>query len=226
MPIESGNPYLVGASPHVVDAPPDWPANIQLTGFFAWDTPRSYSPPDGLRKFFEAGRRRSSSPSAVAPPLTRGSSTLTLCEPPGGLDTARSSSAAPTPEPIRLDPSPDTYVLPFAPLSQIGPRCLAAIQHGGIGTTVGLLAAGLPQLIVPRAFDQPQTALRMSRLGVATITPWSRASGPALERALANLLSTDGYRHRASAFATWLEQERGLDNEADALEQALTLTPP
>jgi UDP:flavonoid glycosyltransferase YjiC (YdhE family) len=226
LPIESGNPYLVGASPRVVDAPPDWPANIQLTGFFAWDTPRSYSPPDGLRKFFEAGPApilitlggssavdpRQFYPNAVRATRRLGHRALVL----GG----------PTPEPIRLDPSPDTYVLPFAPLSQIGPRCLAAIQHGGIGTTVGLLAAGLPQLIVPRGFDQPQTALRMSRLGVATITPWSRASAPALERALANLLSTDGYRHRASAFATWLEQERGLDNAADALEQALTLRPP
>jgi UDP:flavonoid glycosyltransferase YjiC (YdhE family) len=75
----------------------------------------------------------------------------------------------------------------------------------------------------PSGFDQPQTARRMSRLGVATIIPWSRASASALERGLGNLLSRDSYRHRASAFATWLGQEGGLDNAADAIEQALTM---
>ncbi|MGH2895750.1 MAG: glycosyltransferase [Solirubrobacteraceae bacterium] len=221
VPVKSGNPYLVGASPHVVQVPADWPANIRLTGFFAWDTPGSYSPPDGLEDFFAAGRApilitlggssavdpQQFYPNAVRATRRLGHRALVL----GG----------PTPQPLRLDPSPDTYVLPFAPLSQIGARCLAAVHHGGIGTTVGLLAAGLPQLIVPRGFDQPQTALRMNRLGVATITPWSRASAPALERGLAHLLSTEDYRHRASAFAAWLQHERGRDNAADAIEQAL-----
>jgi UDP:flavonoid glycosyltransferase YjiC (YdhE family) len=90
---------------------------------------------------------------------------------------------------------------------------------------VGLLAAGLPQLIVPRGFDQPQTALRMSRLGVAIVTPWTRASASALERGLANLLSTDEHRDNASSIATSLRQERGLDNAADAIEQAAHPTP-
>lgn len=221
LPITSGNPYLVGASPRVVDAPADWPPNVQLTGFFAWDAPRSYGSPDGLREFFQAG----------PPPILitlGGSSAVDPQEfyPNAVRATRRLGHRAlvltgPTPEPIRLDPSPDTYVLPFAPLSQTGPRCLAAIHHGGIGTTVGLLAAGLPQLIVPRGFDQPQTALRMSRLGVATIIPWRRASAPALEHGLANLLRANGYRDRASTIATSLRQERGLDKAADAIERAL-----
>ena len=222
LPITSGNPYLVGASPRVVNPPPDWPHNVQLTGFFAWDTPRAWGPPDGLGEFLEAGPApilitlggssavdpQEFYPNAVTATLRLGHRALVL----GG----------PTPEPIRLDPTPDTYVLPFAPLSQIASRCLAAIHHGGIGTTVGLLGSGLPQLIVPRGFDQPQTALRMSRLGVATVIPWSRASAPALQRALATLLSADGYRRRAPGFARWLQQERGLDDATAALEQALT----
>ena len=95
LPIDSGNPYLVGASPHVVDTPPDWPPNVQLTGFFAWDTPRSYSPPDGLGEFFEAG------PAPIL--ITLGGSSAVdpqqfypnAVRPRGGSDTARSSSAAP-----------------------------------------------------------------------------------------------------------------------------------
>lgn len=220
LPITSGSPYFVGASPRVVHAPPDWPPNIQLTGFFAWDTPRSYSPPDGIAEFFGAGPApilitlggssavdpQQFYPNAVAATRRLGHRALVL--------------SGPTPEPLLLRPTPGTYVVPFAPLSQVAPGCLAAIHHGGIGTTVGLLAAGLPQLIVPRGFDQPQTALRMSRLGVATTTPWTRASASALERGLAHLLSTDDYRDNASSIATSLRRERGLDNAADAIEQA------
>jgi UDP:flavonoid glycosyltransferase YjiC (YdhE family) len=224
-PITSGNPYLVGASPRVVEAPPDWPPNVVLTGFFAWDTPRSYTPPDGLAEFLDAG----------PPPIliTLGGSSAVDPQQfyPSAVRAARRVGhralvlGGPTPEPIGLDPSPDIFVVRFAPLSQIGARCSAAIHHGGIGTTVGLLAAGLPQLIVPRGFDQPQTALRMSRLGVATVTPWSRAGSPALERALTELLRTDSYREKASAIASGLAQERGLDNAADAIEKALNASP-
>jgi rhamnosyltransferase subunit B len=221
LPVTSSNPYLVGASPRVVDVPPDWPPNIRVTGFFAWDTPRSYTPPDDLQKFFEAG----------APPIliTLGGSSAVDPQQfyPNAVRATRRLRyralvlTGPTPEPVQLDPFPDTHVLPFAPLSQIGPRCVAAIHHGGIGTTVGLLAAGLPQLIVPRGFDQPQTALRMSRLAIGTVIPWSRASACALERGLSSLMSTERYRHQASALAAWLGQERGLDNAADVIEQLL-----
>jgi UDP:flavonoid glycosyltransferase YjiC (YdhE family) len=219
LPITSGNPYLVGASPEVVDAPPDWPSNVRLTGFFAWDTLRSYSPPQELKAFLNSG------PAPIL--ITLGGSSAVDPQQfyPNAVSATRRLGhralvlGGPTPEPVRLDPSQDTYVLRFAPLSQLAPRCSAAIHHGGIGTTVGLLAAGLPQLIVPRGFDQPQTALRMSRLGVATVTPWSRATAPALQRALAELLDTASYREQASAIARALAQERGLNSAADAIEQ-------
>jgi UDP:flavonoid glycosyltransferase YjiC (YdhE family) len=221
VPITSGNPYLVGASPSVVQAPPDWPPNVRLTGFFAWDAPRSYRPPDGLGEFLDAG------PAPILITLGGSSAVDPRQFYPNAVRAARRLGhralvlGGPTPEPIRLDPSPDIHAMRFAPLSQVAPRCSAAIHHGGIGTTVGLLAAGLPQLIVPRGFDQPQTAMRMSRLGVATITPWSRASASALERDLARLLSTDRYRETASAVAASVDQEDGLGNAADAIERAL-----
>jgi UDP:flavonoid glycosyltransferase YjiC (YdhE family) len=35
-PVDSGRPYLVMASPAVIQRPADWPANVTLTGFVAW----------------------------------------------------------------------------------------------------------------------------------------------------------------------------------------------
>ncbi len=42
------------------------------------------------------------------------------------------------------------------------PRCLAAVHHGGIGTTSKAIAAALPQLIIPKSHDQPDNAQRIT----------------------------------------------------------------
>jgi rhamnosyltransferase subunit B len=43
--------------------------------------------------------------------------------------------------------------LPYAPLSALLPRSAALVHHGGVGTVAQALAAGIPQLVVPVAFD-------------------------------------------------------------------------
>ena len=55
----------------------------------------------------------------------------------------------------------------FVPLCKLLPHCAAIVHHGGIGTTSGALAAGVPQLIMPMGFDQPDNAARAEALGVA-----------------------------------------------------------
>jgi len=109
----------------------------------------------------------------------------------------------------------------FAPLSSIASRSLAAIHHGGVGTTVELLGAGLPQLVVPRAFDQPQTAIRMQRLGVARTLPWGRASTERLARELAALLGDRAYREAAVAVQDRLAGEDGLRNSIAVVDSIL-----
>jgi len=52
------------------------------------------------------------------------------------------------------------------PFSRIFPRCAAVVHHGGIGTCAQGFAAGVPQLVMPMAHDQPDNAQRLQRLGV------------------------------------------------------------
>lgn len=58
------------------------------------------------------------------------------------------------------------FVARYAPFSQLLPRAAAMVHHGGIGTTSQCLAAGIPQLVVHMALDQPDNAARVERLGV------------------------------------------------------------
>lgn len=46
----------------------------------------------------------------------------------------------------------------YMPLTQLLPTCAAVIHHGGAGTCMGALDAGIPQLVVPHLFDHQHTA--------------------------------------------------------------------
>jgi rhamnosyltransferase subunit B len=43
------------------------------------------------------------------------------------------------------------------------------VHHGGIGSSAQALYAGVPQLVVPSAYDQFDNALRLQRMGVARV---------------------------------------------------------
>src|SRR5208337_2067477 len=60
---------------------------------------------------------------------------------------------------------PGTAAFPYAPFSKIFPRAAVVVHQGGIGTCAQALAAGRPMLVVPFAFDQPDNAARLQRLG-------------------------------------------------------------
>ncbi len=80
------------------------------------------------------------------------------------------------------------------------PRAAAFVHHGGIGTTAQALAAGVPQLVVPLAHDQPDNAVRVRRLGVGDfLLPKAYKTASVLERLNRLLTSevTENCRRRA-----------------------------
>ena len=54
----------------------------------------------------------------------------------------------------------------YAPYSEIFPRATAVVHQGGVGTTAQALRAGVPMIVVPYSYDQPDNAARIVRLGV------------------------------------------------------------
>ena len=56
----------------------------------------------------------------------------------------------------------------YAPHSEVFPRASLIVHQGGAGTTAQALRAGVPQLIMPYAHDQPDNARRIRKLGVGT----------------------------------------------------------
>ena len=75
----------------------------------------------------------------------------------------------------------------YVPLEQVLPMCAAVVSHPGIGTIAGALAAGVPLLLTPYAFDHFDNARRAVRLGVARQLPPTAGPGR-MARALRDLM--------------------------------------
>ena len=90
---------------------------------------------------------------------------------------------------------------PYVPFSALLPRCAALVHHGGIGTTAQALRAGIPQLVTPMIFDQPDNAARVKRLGVGdSISPKRYTPGLTAER-LTLLTSSSGVQQNCRQVA-------------------------
>ena len=77
------------------------------------------------------------------------------------------------------------------------PRCVAAVHHGGAGTTAATLRAGLPVMVCAAGADQAYWGARVQALRLGSSTRLTRLDAPTLVRGL-DVLLDDATRRRAS----------------------------
>ena len=108
----------------------------------------------------------------------------------------------------------------YVPFQTVLPRCAALVHHGGIGTAAQALAAGIPQLVRPMAFDQPDNAARLERLGVASSIRPDHYQAPAVARALSDLLESKVVSEKCQLYSSKIDRLSGLFATCDAIETA------
>jgi rhamnosyltransferase subunit B len=208
----------IGMFPEWFASPaPDWPRQVRLTGFPLYD-PGSDDPlPADLAAFLAAG----SPPiaftpgSAFRPGPKYFTTAVEACRRLGrrGLLLTRHADELPA----KL---PDTVRhVPFAPFRQLLPHCAVLVHHGGIGTTSQALAAGIPQLIRPMAYDQPDNAERISQLGVGRVLTRSRFRPGRVAEALHDLLTDPQVASRCRDLAERVRCDNGVANAASVIEE-------
>lgn len=106
----------------------------------------------------------------------------------------------------------------FAPFRHLLPLCAAVVHHGGVGTTAAALEAACPQLVLPLAWDQPDNAARVFKLGAGLVLGRQRRSGKHLRNALVETLSP-AIRNRCQTIASEAEAECGLGVAATWIEE-------
>jgi UDP:flavonoid glycosyltransferase YjiC (YdhE family) len=86
---------------------------------------------------------------------------------------------------------PNVRLERFVPQADVLRHVDLVVHHGGAGTMLGALAAGLPQLILPQGADQPFNATAIERAGAGRALANDAQTPGAIETAVAALL-TDG----------------------------------
>lgn len=119
---------------------------------------------------------------------------------------------------VPADLPPSVLHVPYAPFSRVLPRCAALIHHGGIGTVAQALAAGIPQLVVPVAFDHFDEARWLGRLGVGTALSRRRFTPARAVPTLRRLLTDPRVAQACTAAKARMAQEDGVAEACDAVE--------
>jgi rhamnosyltransferase subunit B len=196
----------------------DWPAQTHVTGFAFYDGRNELEMPAALSRFLDDG----------PPPIvfTLGSSAVWVARDFYresieatkmlgrravlliGDDRNQLTGALP----------PDVIAVNYAPFEALLPRAGAMVHHGGVGTTSQGLRAGVPTLIVPFAFDQPDNAAHAARLGGSRTLPRTKYLAPRVAKELGLLLEGPGYAVSARAVGEQLRLENGAAVACDLLE--------
>jgi UDP:flavonoid glycosyltransferase YjiC (YdhE family) len=116
-----------------------------------------------------------------------------------------------------LPPAPaNVRVERWVPQQDVLAHAAAAVVHGGSGSTLGAVAAGVPLVVVPLFADQPENARRIAEVGAGLAVEPDRedpnATTSPLREAIETVLAEPSYRERARALAAELEAAPSVDD--------------
>lgn len=167
---------------------PDWPKQVVTTGFPFWDRSDSSDLSEGLKQFLdEAGRVIVYSPGASSGHTESHFATFARSCAAVGYRGLILTSRPPT---VTQTLAPIVRFERYVPFTKLLKSAAAVVHHAGIGTTAQCLAAGVPQVVVPTLYNQPDTAIRLERLGVAVKIAAHRFHERTLSPALREVLSS------------------------------------
>ncbi|GAA3988664.1 glycosyltransferase [Allokutzneria multivorans] len=170
-----GGPVTVlnALSPRLAPPAPDWPEWVHTTGYWTLPADPAWTPPRELERFLAEGE----------PPIFVGFGSITGADPREKGRVVREAVAASGVRAVLVsadggvvldEPTPDIIAVRTIPYGWLLQRVRAAVHAGGTGTTHVVMAAGIPQLVVPFYAEQREWARRLRHLGVAPEPIWQR----------------------------------------------------
>ncbi|MDB5512608.1 MAG: Zeaxanthin glucosyltransferase [Enterovirga sp.] len=133
----------------------------------------------------------------------------------GGLSSRQAASLAGNP-----------IVYDFVPQRQVLRQTDVAVLHGGLNTVLDALAAAVPIVAVPIAFEQAAIAARLAHAGagVKVRRRWLTAGG--LARQVGHVLRTPSFRVAAGRLADEIAASGGVSRAADIVEEVFRTGRP
>lgn len=196
---------------------PDWPRNVVQAGFVLYD-PAGATRQTPLEDWLGSG----------PPPVTFTLGSAAVMDPGRFFEESAEASqrlgvrglllmggnTLPNQLPKEL------FATEYAPYSTVFSRSACVVHQGGVGTTAQAMRAGVPQLVMPYAFDQPDNAARMVRLGVGlSVSRKNYRAGRVVT--FLRKLSSPAFHERARGVGNEISAEKGLSAACEAIERAI-----
>jgi len=194
----------------------DWPANHYLTGF---PTPKPREVDREVLDFIA-----SHGPPLVFTPGTGVANSKSFFDRAAQTVVASGMPAIFLGKDAPPPPSVNGQIISrgYLDLGGLLPKAAALFHHGGIGSTAEAIRAGIPQIVIPGRFDQPDNAMRVARLGLGAAIFSDKVSGVEWANLLLKVFRND---HVATQLATakhLLLGEDGIGNACTLIEKLIS----
>jgi MGT family glycosyltransferase len=129
-------------------------------------------------------------------------------------------TVGPDTDPAQFGPQPEhVHVARYLPHSALLPHCAAFVTHGGYGSLMAGLNAGLPLVVIPISADQPYNAACCAALGVGRLIAPEDRTPEAIRAAVRAVLSDTSYRANAEHMRDAMTELPGMDHAVALLER-------
>ncbi len=178
---------------------PDWPVNLMQSNFPLEDLAKEQELTPELQAFLAEGER----PVVFTPGSANVQATHFFAVAAEAVTRIGCRAVFVTREPgqVPKDLPASFLTVEYAPFSALLQHAAVFVHHGGIGTMSQGFAAGVPQLIMAMAHDQPDNAERLERLGAGIGLSVREFRPGRVEKELRALLHDAGTRQAAKACA-------------------------
>jgi UDP:flavonoid glycosyltransferase YjiC (YdhE family) len=107
----------------------------------------------------------------------------------------------------------------FVPQADLLPWCALVVHHAGAGTGFGVLAHGLPSVVLPQSADNFVIGQRIADAGAAVSLMPGQVSADSVREAVEKVLADDAFRHDAERIAREIAGMPGPDEVAALLAE-------
>ncbi len=209
--------HLLLYSRHFAEPEPDFPSSMKQAGFCFWDEGGEWTPPESLADFLNGGE----------PPIvfTLGSSVVHHAGPfyedavQAVTDLGRRAVMLIGKDSNRPREAPSNiHFLDYAPHRWIMSKGAVVVHQGGVGTLAQAMRAGVPSVVCPFSFDQPNNGVRLASQGGAVLVRPRERNAAGLTRALRLVLDEPSFALRARQLGDAISAEVGPTRAAEILE--------
>ncbi len=214
--------YLIASAPEFDYQRSDLPPSAHYVGPCLWDKPTHEPPPAWLDQvngrdpvvYVTEGTAQTRAPILLQAACRglAGSSLQVI------MTTGRQRD----PAQLKLGPlASNIRVERWVAHSDLLPKVSVAVTHGGSGTVLSALRAGLPLVVVPMQWDQLENAQRVVEAGAGVRLKAEHCTPERLRAAVTRVLEEPSFRQNARRLATALNRYDGPRRAAELLEQEL-----